>query len=37
MFQRIAEQLPDLRLVSDPTELGWIQPHVGQLPLRLVQ
>jgi cytochrome P450 len=37
MFQRIAEQLPNLRLVSDPTELGWIQPHAGQLPLRVVQ
>jgi cytochrome P450 len=33
MFQRIAQQLPGLRLVREPTELGWISPHRGALPL----
>ena len=35
MFQRIVEQLPNLRLAADSTDLGWIQPHSGELPLRV--
>ena len=34
MLKRIAEQLPSLRLVHDPSELGWIEPHFGKLLLR---
>jgi cytochrome P450 len=34
MFERLAEQLPRLRLARDPGEGGWIEPHSGELPLR---
>jgi cytochrome P450 len=33
MLERIAEQLPGLRLARDPGEHGWIAPHSGELPL----
>jgi cytochrome P450 len=33
MLERIAAQLPSLRLVDDPGELGWIEPHSGRLML----
>jgi len=35
MFERLAEQLPGLSLAADLTDLGWIQPQSGQLPLRV--
>lgn len=35
MFERIAVQLPDLRLAADPAETPRLEPHTGQLPLRV--
>lgn len=35
LLQRLAEQLPRLRLADDPSDAGWIAPHSGLLRLRI--